>query len=98
MDVLFWKHNDKDWRRRKNREGGRVRYSTYPVIRDLGISLSVPPPITSHGRSAGVGGERTGQMQSLLQPRHSSTTLPKLEAVWARAPAGLCWVAVLPYS
>lgn len=40
---------------------------------------SVPQPITSPGRSAGVGGECTGQKQSLLPPRHSLTTLPKLD-------------------
>lgn len=47
------------------------------------------PAITSPGRSAGAGGECTGQKSSLLPPRHSSTTLPKLEHVWATAPAGL---------
>lgn len=79
---------------------GVFRYSTYPVsdlVTAYKVTPSVPLPITSPGRSAGVGGERTGQKQSLLPPRHSSTTLPKLESVWARAPAGLRWDAVLVY-
>lgn len=80
---------------------GVFRYSTYPVS-DLVTPYKVTPlpplPITSPGRSAGVGGECTGQKQSLLPPRHSSTTLPKMESVWARAPAGLRRDAVLVYS
>lgn len=84
----------------ENGEGGwrgEVKYLPFyqKVNDDIQSYLSVPLPITSPGRSAGVGGERTGQKQSLLPPRHSSTTLPKLDTVWARAPAGLCWDAVL---
>lgn len=44
----------------------------------------VPFPITSPGRSAGAGGELSGQKRSLVPPRRSSTTLPKLEEL-ARA-------------
>lgn len=85
----------------ENGEGG-VEVQYLPCIRDLVVAYKVTPlppyPITSPGRSAGVGGERTGHKQSRLPPRHSSTTLPKLETVWARAPAGLCWDAVLLYT
>lgn len=82
----------------KMQKGG-LRY--LPCMRfsdDLQGYPSVPPPLTSPERSAGVGGECTGQNLSFLPPRHSSITLPTLEAVWARAPAGLCWEAVISHS
>lgn len=96
---MFWKHNDEGWQRRKQGRGGRGTVLTLNQRFSDGLQsyLSVPLPITSPGRSAGVGGERTGQKQSLLPPCHSSTTLPRLETVWATAPAGLCWGAVLCY-
>lgn len=79
-------------------ENGEGRGGCGPVLtlyqrlsEDIQSYLSVPWPITSPGRSAGVGGERSGLKRSLLPPRHSSTTLPKLETVWAWAPAGLRW-------
>lgn len=72
--------------RRQERRGG-ARHGTYPASEIYQVPPVSPSPSPVPGGQAGAGGELSGQKRSLVPPRRSSTTLPKLEE---RARASVC--------